>query len=355
LGSEIPYYRTLLKLLFLALRIHTTTSEDNLRASVLAQSATSLVPTLLDILRNVVANGIRELASSLHSAPSSETEPTHLPEDLALLTGILQTILQIPAIELHPSSLVNIFSNASTTRVATTLFSWSDTLAQSGDPIYGELSILFLLELSAIPSMAEQMAIDGVLGQIAAANITSYLRRGINVGPFVESAGGQRCYSIWVRGILPFLLNLLDGVQLPIAGEISLFLDQFQPLLAQSVQAFDAPETNRLLAKGQAKFVSLSSCSEVHSLALITHILHGFKQQAGGEAIVEVEWDASGLSENVEWWLGSRTLLRDRIVPVGEREVGWSRRKGQDGEKSLLEEKVIAELLGVRDVFSASG
>lgn len=353
-GSEIEYYRTLLKLLFLALRVHAApeNGSESLRSSILSPGSSAFIPMLLDIVKHVVASGLRELASSLHSATTS-TDSTSQPEDLSLLTGILQTILRIPQVELNSATLVNIFTAASTVRIATTLFSWSDTLAVNGDPIYGELSMLFLLELSSIQPMAEQMAIEGVLGQIAAANITSYLQRG-PVGPFVDSSGAQRCYSIWVRGILPFLLNLLDSVQMPISAEISSFLSAFPALLAQSTQAFETPETNRLLAKGQNKFITLSSCSEIHSLSLITYILNGFKSQTGGEGIVDLGWDAPAVNENVEWWLASREVLRERIVPMGEREVDLSRRKGKNGQASELEEKVVGELLGVRDVLGAS-
>lgn len=351
-GSEISYYRSLLKILFLAIRIHVDSppAVENLRASLRMNQSAAIIPTVLEVLKLVIAQGLRELASSIHDSAEDST-----PEDVALLTGILQVILRIPGIELCYQQIVTIFASQSTARIATTLFSWSDSLAINGDPIYGELSMLFLLELSSIPLMAEQLAIDGVLGQIAAANITSYLRRG-NVGPFADSAGLQRCYSIWVRGILPFLLNLLDSVQISIAGEVAIFLSQFPALLTQSSYAFESPETNRLLAKGQTKFITLSTCSEVHSLALITHILHQFRQtNVGNGEIVDVPWDVAGIGENVEFWLGSRALLKERVVAMGEREVEWSRKKGSDGVTGLLEEKVLAELLGVRDVLAAEG
>lgn len=175
------------------------------------------------------------------------------------------------------------------------LYSWSDSLAIDGDPVYGELSILFLLELSTIPPMAEQLAIDGVLGQISAANITAYLRRGV-VNALVDSAGVQRCYNIWVRGILPLLLNILDAVGTSIGTEVAIFINQFPNLLKQACEAFDTPETSRTVRKGMLKQVTLRSCSEVHSLSLIVYILAGFRQANGGvPGIPEVKWDVSNM------------------------------------------------------------
>jgi hypothetical protein len=52
--------------------------------------------------------------------------------------------------------------------------------------------------------------------------------------------------------------------------------------------------------------------------------------------------------EGVEFWLGSRALLRERIVARGEK--AFFSRQSQGSYK--LEEKVVGELLGIRDVLS---
>jgi nuclear pore complex protein Nup188 len=350
--ADALYYRSLLKLLFLAVRIHAEAksqpSKESFGASLRITESATIVPTIINILKYVVSMGLRELVTAVHDSPADSS-----PEDIALLTGIMQSCLRIPGIELYHPQIVSMMITNSTARVATTLFSWSDTLAIDGDPIYGELSMLFLLELSSIPLMAEQLAVDGLIGHISSANITSYLRRG-NVSPFADGAGLQRCYSIWARGILPLLLNLLDAVQGSLATEVAVFLNQFQSLLTQCEQALDAPETNRIMPQGQTKYITLITCSEVHSVALLTFILNGFREALMGSVdIPEVKWDAAGVLENVEFWLGSRALLRERLLPMGDREVDMVRKKVTAGNAvSKLEEKVMAELVGIRDVLS---
>ena len=168
LGSENGlYYRTLLKLLFLALRPHrapkTQDEFKSSRPSALTQG-TPVIQIVLQVLEHVIAIGLRELVTSIHDQPQDSS-----PEDIALITGILQACLQVSGIEIFHNQIVNLISMHETARVATTLFSWSDSLAIQGDPIYGELSILFLLELSSMSAMAEQLAIDGIVGHISAA------------------------------------------------------------------------------------------------------------------------------------------------------------------------------------------
>ncbi|KAE8452536.1 hypothetical protein EG329_000439 [Mollisiaceae sp. DMI_Dod_QoI] len=351
--DDILYYRSLLKVLFLAVRVHAEAKpeakEKDLRASLRINQSASIIPIILDVIRYVISMGLRELVSAIHDSPADSS-----PEDLSLLTGILQLCLRIPGIELYHTQIINIMASNSTPRVALTLFSWSDKLAIDGDPIYGELSMLFILELSSIPLMAEHLAIEGVLGHVASASIASYLRRG-GVSPFADSAGLQRCYSIWVRGILPLLLNMLDAVQASIATEVALFLNQFPTLLAQSEDALDAPETSRIVPRGQTKYITLAICSELHSMALLTFILNGFRDLLNGTTDVpDVKWDAAGVLENAEFWLSSRALLRERILPMGEREVAMVKKKTAEGRAvSALENKVVIELMGIRDVLSS--
>lgn len=363
--EDAPYYRSLLKLLFTAARAHNIdpageiTEDLNASVSVRMAESTPVANVVLDILKFIVAHGLREFATAIHD---EDSEP--LPEDLALITGILQSCLRIPGVDFVQTSIVSIFKEHGTARVATMLFSWSDdSIAIDGDPIYGELSILFLLELSSLPMMAEQMAQDGILGQLASANISSYLRGG-KCSPFAEGAGLQRCYSIWTRGILPLILNLLDSVQISIAGEVALFLNQFTPLLSQCVTALEAPETSRTTSSfhPKTKYICLAQCSEAHSLSLITFILDGFRNSTGegGGGYVDiplVKWDSEAVAGNADWWLGARGVLRERIVPMGRRDEELRARKvektvlglgGAGG--SLLEEMVVGELEGVRSV-----
>ena len=347
--GDAEYYRTLLKLLFLGLRVHASADDQvdlNFRASTRLRDSESVMPIIVELLERVVAIGMRDLATFIHDKPAEAN-----PEDIGLITGILQACLRVPGIEFYYTQIVHMFSANDTARVATTLFSWSDNLAIDGDPVYGELSMLFLLELSTMPSMAEQLAIDGILGNIGAANITAYLRRG-NISPFADSAGIQRCYSIWVRGILPLLLNVLDAVGDSIGTEVALFVNQFPNLLKQSSEAFDTGETSRTVTKGSTKHIAYSTCSEVHSIALIIYILNGFGVSGVAE-IPEVKWDANNVAENVEFWLTARAVLKDRILPMGGRDLALRKQvRENSGFSNKLEEKIVGELMGIRDVLT---
>ena len=82
-AGNAEYYRTLLKLLFLTLRVHADNTPDP-KASMRLKDSTSVIPIVMEIVESVVANGIRELAAFIHDKPTEAN-----PEDVALVTGEL--------------------------------------------------------------------------------------------------------------------------------------------------------------------------------------------------------------------------------------------------------------------------
>ncbi|KAL7900857.1 nucleoporin subcomplex protein binding to Pom34 domain-containing protein [Trichoderma sp. SZMC 28014] len=345
-AQSIGYYRTLLKTLFVILRAYqaasskvATNTPDDLEGSMV-----NVTQTVLNVLDHVVARGFRTLVSLIH-----DREADVFPEDLALLTAIMQACLSVPNIEQSQTPILNIMASHDATHAATSLYSWADKLGDQGDPVYGELSILFLLELSTLPALAEQLACDGVLGAILSANLTKFMLS-TNVSPYADAPIAQRCYGIWVKGMLPLMLNLLTALGATVAPEITYVLNQFPHLLRASVDRFEAPGASRTKEKS-AQYLTLLGTAEVHSLALLTRVLAALRMNNSRD-IPAVEWDATSLLENVDYWLSSRRLLKERLLPLGQREMEWRGRKLSGDCDNVLEEKVVAQLETVRDVLS---
>jgi nuclear pore complex protein Nup188 len=354
-GDAVHYYRSLLRILYLALQFHliddTDQSDDasfrsSFRGTMPASHSNYTEPIstqLLEILSDTVSKGFRSLATQLHAEPSSVS-----PSDFALLTALLQRIMAIPEMTKWQTQAALLFQSSNTVRYATSLFSWADrlTISQNGidDPIYGELSVLFLLSLSSIQALAETMAVEGILSQLNTANIMNYYRRTNGMGPFDSP---PRMYSIWTKGILPLCLNLLLSVGPPIAAEISSFLNQFPEQLARSAMSINSNPSSR----SSATKITLSIASEIHSLSLIAAILENVRKQGpklGIQAndVALLDWDKENVKEDVESWLGRKGALRERIVAVDEKELDLlSKRMGRGNDAlSELEERVLGEL-----------
>ncbi|KAL1655439.1 hypothetical protein SLS61_001903 [Didymella pomorum] len=350
-SDAVHYYRSQLRVLYLALQPHLVEGMEQNGDTEFRSSFRGTMPTshkaletssstlLLEILADTVAKGFRSLANQLHADPTTVT-----PSDFALLTAILQRIIAVPEMSKWQSQAALLFANNGTVRYATSLFSWSDRLTVShngvADPVYGELALLFLLSLSAIPAMAETMAVEGVLSQLNTANLMNYYRRPNGMGPYDTPA---RLHSIWTKGILPLCLNLLLSVGAPIASEISSFLNQFPEQLNRASSAINSSPSMRT---GATK-ITLSVASETHSLALLSAIIEDVRKQGpklGIQAneITLLEWDRDNVKEDVDSWLSRKSALRERIVAVDEREVEMLGKK--KGEVNELENRVLGEL-----------
>jgi nuclear pore complex protein Nup188 len=249
--------------------------------------------------------------------------------------------LRIPAVETVHLRICEQFVDRETPRAATTLFSWSDQLTIDGDPIYGELAILFLVKLSSIPSVAEQLALDGVLSQLSNANLTSLIRSGAR-----PLDSNPRLYQIWARGFLPLSLNLLRAVGPLIAPEVSQFLSQFRTQLELASNNFDnkpaalVSSANAAAAAHGGHFFTLSMAFEAHSLALITYILDRFRSAGASTGVVPheiapLEWDAAGVKEDIEYWLARRGALRERLLPFDAVEEQMAREPANQSGKGV--------------------
>jgi nuclear pore complex protein Nup188 len=350
-GESVQYYRSLLRILYLALQFHLvaefdsnedTTFRSSFRGSLPANTKTLVEPVstqLLEVLSETVAKGFRSLANQLHSEPETVT-----PADFALLTAILQTILGIPEMLTWHNQAALLFSNNNTLRYATSLFSWSDRLTISNgsvqDPVYGELSLLFILSLSSMQTLAEAMAVEGILSQLNSANLMNYFRRPGGMSPFDSP---PRLFAIWSKGILPLCLNLLRAVGPAIAGEISAFLNQFPEQLNRA--------SNCLNSRGPTPLkITLSLASETHSLALISSILENDRAQGprlGIQAsdMPPLDWNKDIVKDDIDGLLARRGSLGEKIVVLDERDAAlYAKKLTGVGPENLLEERVVREL-----------
>jgi nuclear pore complex protein Nup188 len=219
------------------------------------------------------------------------------------------------------------------------------------DPIYGELAIMFLLSLSTVRPVAEQMALEGVLTQLSAANLSNYFRKPGGKGPFDEP---QRMFVIWTEGFLPLCLNLLDSVGPPIAAEVATFLNSFREQLQRAEKSLlnetPGPRNPR------AGTVTLGLVTEANSLSMITVILNSDTARAAADGInaadiPALEYDFESVKGLAESLVRSKRSLAPRIAFVGPLEERWSKTSVPGASDNLLMEKVVKELTGMLACF----
>ncbi|THC93823.1 hypothetical protein EYZ11_006712 [Aspergillus tanneri] len=346
INDDTDYYRSLLNVLFLALQFHLDSPSRTVPETISKKAEISSDLTfVVEIVKTVVAQGFKSLTTYLHEQPEKCT-----PKDFAILTAILQSCLQVKNVDRLYEHMVYHIADNDTARHAASLFSWADQLAIAGDPVYGDLSISFLVKLSTIPMLAEHLAVEAVLARLATCRLTDALRQPKGFGPFDPV---PRMYAIWTNGILPLCLNLLYHV-IRTAPEVAAFLNQFEGQLTRAAECFATGRTSIPTGTTGQK-ICLSMASEAYSLALISFIINQFRKAGAsmgvdGEAIQELKWDKGQVKEDIEELLERRSNLRARIVAIGDKEVELVRQKpvhATSGAENRLEEKIVGELQAV--------
>lgn len=343
INDDTEYYRSLLNVLFLALQFHldgpSRAAPETLSKKAEVSSDLSLVG---EVVQTVVAGGLKTLTTYLHDQPGKCT-----PKDFAIITAILQTCLQVKNSDRIYEHIVFHIEDKDVARHAISLFSWADQLLVDGDPVYGELSISFLVKLSTLPMLAEYLAVEAVLMRLSTCRLTTILQQPKGNGPFDPI---PNLYSIWAGGILPLCLNLLYHV-VRAAPEVSAFINQFENQLNRASESFATGHT-MVGSVPTARRISYSMACEASSLALISFILDRFREagaSAGVEAqsIQELKWDRTQVKEDIEELLERRQNLRAQITPTTEKEVELARQKpinAASGAENRLEEKIVSEL-----------
>jgi len=220
------------------------------------------------------------------------------------------------------------------------------------EPVYGEIAITFLLTLSKIPQIAEQMAVSGVLVQLSSANLSNYFRKSGGKGPFDEP---RRMFTIWTEGFLPLCLNLLETVGPPMAGEVVTFLNSFPEQLKRAEDAFrtEVPSYRRPTHGGD---ITLGLTIEAHNLVIIGLILQSDMARGAAEGINAADipalaYDLINAKAEIEKLPRTKRSLVDKVVPCNERELDLAARPTTGPYDNKLMELVMREINGCLALF----
>lgn len=314
--GEMDYFRSLLRIIYISLTA---------AAKQPKPSSLELGPLVIELLEVVVAKGFKDLATAAHQHPDRAN-----PQDIALVTGILQAALRINGIgEIH-TDLANHLQENETISAATTLFSWSEQLAggESGDPVYAELSVLFLLELSAVPAIAQQLAVDGILDRLTSTTLAARI-----VAHGVTPQTDPRLHAIWARGLLPLALNLLANIGHRFGREIITFLRFFEPQIGTAIEGWRKPVV-----------IVLPAVNESVAIGMLVAIV---QRMGGKQELAQLKFDTAVVANGVDYLLTHRNYLKSLVTATNVDEEEMLRDESETG----LVEKVVVGLETVRQLL----
>ncbi|KAK5045091.1 hypothetical protein LTR84_010239 [Exophiala bonariae] len=357
-NRDLVYWRSMLSILIMIVNYH---DKRVPKPTVLPGTNTSLIVLdpanviFLEIATALVAEGFKTVVAALQeqqlngSGTENEEEDLVGIRDVLLLLTLFQAILRLPLLAQFSNELSERLSSSGVISSSLLLYSWSHLLVKPDggeQPNYADLSIQFLVSLSSLPLVAEELAVEGALNRLSTSKTTESLQRiRGGVSHVDQRPNCAPLYRIWAGGLLPLCLNLLHAVGGVIAAEISGFLNQFPNQLVRASSSFMIGPTTR---KEGTDIVTFLKASESSTLALISHILASYRE-AGASAAVEptaisalVGYDEhrKAIIEDLSNNLALKPAERQGLtVATNERELEWQ--KSTKGD--MLDAKIVKE------------
>ncbi|KAI5811353.1 nucleoporin subcomplex protein binding to Pom34-domain-containing protein [Peziza echinospora] len=366
-SEGIGYYRSLLRIMYMALL-----GQRNRKDALPIESCYKI----LDMIDVVVAQGFKELAAAAKTHPDTTN-----PEDIALITGILQASLRLKGVEVVHAGIGLHIAKHGTIRAATTLYSWAEKIGASDDgspvdPVYGELSVLFMLELSYVKLLAEQLAVEPILDLLITSSLSTTIRYTMTAG-LNNPLQHTRLHNIWSRGLLPILVNLLTANGPLFGPKIVSFLGFFGlqiELLVDSWGQRGNPitlsvirETGTLVGLLEIlrvwgvdipapKTLRKQPSADVDMIGSTHDTVNPFADDEMDDVVDGIRFDKGTVLEMVEYLLNHRNYLATLVVPTTEEEQKQNHAvdKGETGDKAMspLVESVVKEMDSLRKLLT---
>jgi len=358
-SGDITYWRTSLMVVLLALQFHLGSGWKPLashtpKAADLLKHSNSIIPEVVEIATVVIAQGISTIVSTMQEQKQAEMQQqTQVDKvdigtkDIGLVLSFLEVILRMARLPDFASQLSERLIGMDATGSAMKLYMWSHLLASEeteNDPVHAIYAMRLLVALSTLPTVAEELAVEGLLNQILTARVTQVLQKVPDgVTNLDKRPHCQVLYTIWAEGILPLSLNLLNAVRAPVAAEISVFVNAFSSQLIRASTAFQPRD---------GQFITLTQAKEVATLSLLSYMLDDY-QIAGASAAVDPSTIQSllGFDEHKKALTAdlkahielNKDAIRAKVVPTTERELVWHNETKEHATSALVL-KVLEEM-----------
>ncbi|EMR11629.1 hypothetical protein PNEG_00068 [Pneumocystis murina B123] len=321
------YTRTLLRIIYICLH-GINSSEDNVENH-------TMFPILIGLSDLVLARGASKLFSK-----ALETQNSVFPSDIMLFAAIAEEIFDIQGIEaLYDTITTSMFQHDNFHSIIT-FFSNIDTIKENQDNyLFAEASLLFLYTLSSIPSLSEQLVVYGLLNILVDASICHEVQeKVINIQNSNTGSISLSLYQLWVRGILPIVVNLLRHLGNRIFVEICGFLKIYDVQIQTAFENWNRPTVITSLV-----------IEETFLLVMIFDILH-----MEGNNNNDYLFNKTELLDSITYLLSHPKYLATLIIPVTEMDHLMAAKLSDDNEtvpSTKFINYISEKLEGLRNVL----
>lgn len=334
-SSQSKLYRVILMILNLELESFMgpkgAGSENSVKAPGSQLALSRLFPIVQGIVDVIAIRGMKAIASAAQADPAGGYV-----EDIVVCTLILHKCLTLPGVESLAGAWVLSFKETECCRTVMSLFSNSLNLTvKNGDPIYGELSLLFFQEWLQIVPVAEHFVNEGLFRLLYESPISRQVQRGE-----VDATSNLRLYHIWTKGIIGIVLQLMKQLKGLILADAAVWVSYFSKQITRSMERWT-----------DIQYVSFSIIEETSQLLLILYLVKLLCRSDDNYSLLtkisnDVVWDPQDLISSIQYLLDHQKYLASKLAVLT---IDEQRKFSKDRTGTLLVDKVVQDLEELRD------
>lgn len=213
-----------------------------------------ILQVVYGLFNTVIVNGMVAAVQAAISDPRAGADA-----GMVIIISILRKCLSVEGIKGIYPKISSLLSESQSIRSVMRLYSYSEVLLNANDEqVYGELALAYLLEWLNIDQIADQLISNGVLDLLMESPISMKIREGK-----IRPTTNPKLHALWVKGILPISLMLLQKVGSRIVSDIIVLFDFFSEQIKFSMSSWRNPSE-----------ITVSVITETTQLILLVDMLY---------------------------------------------------------------------------------
>lgn len=178
---------------------------------------------------------IKGMKAAVHAA--IEEKSVDAATDMVLIISTLQKCNAIEGVSSIYPTVMTLMTESACTKSIISLYSYAQSIIERDDEwAFGELSLSYLLEWLNVETMADHLVSIGTLSVLMESPVSQQIQEG-GVRPTTH----PKLHALWVKGILPIAITVLQKLGYRVVQDILLLIDFFSEQIRFALTAWRNP------------------------------------------------------------------------------------------------------------------
>lgn len=294
-------YRQLLRSILISLDTFKGSSNSNFQ----------LVQAIHGLFDVVIIKGMK---AAVHAA--IEEKSVDAADDIMLIISTLQKCIAIPGVSSIYPQVTTLMTESECAKSVMSLYSYAQNIIEREDEwAFGELSLAYLLEWLNVETMADHLVSSGTLSVLIESPVSQRIQEG-GVRPTTH----PKLHSLWVKGILPIAIVVLQKLGYRIVQDVLLLIDFFSEQIRFALTAWRNPSD-----------LTLSLITETSQLILLVELVYKV-HPAPTELELSMVPAKDELVGAFDYLLVHPRFLNASLVATSVEEQKWSMESAADAD-----------------------